>query len=171
MAERHLLLFRHAKAERAAPGQPDRERALTKRGRRDAETMGAILAKRGLLPDRVLLSPALRTVTSWEIMRTQADESWDVRILAALFDNAQGYPPLIRAEGGDAKRLLVVGHNPFIQEAAVTLSADRTSRDAKAIADHMPTAGLAILSFDGEWATLGEGSMRLVAFLRPAQNR
>jgi phosphohistidine phosphatase len=129
--------------------------------------MGGILAKRGLAPDRVLLSPSLRTVSSWEIMRTQADDGCDVRVLDALFDNAQGYPPLIRAEGGDAERLLVVGHNPFIQDAAVRLSADRTSRDAKAIADHMPTAGLAILSFDGEWATLGEGSMRLVAFLRP----
>jgi phosphohistidine phosphatase len=170
MAERQLLLFRHAKAERAAPGQPDRARALTKRGRRDAEAMGAILAKRGLAPDRVLLSPALRTVSSWEIMETAADESRDVRILDALFDNAQGYPPLIRSEGGDARTLLVVGHNPFIQDAAITLSADRTSRDAKTIADHVPTSGLAILSFDGEWATLGEGSMRLVAFLRPDQN-
>ena len=171
MAERHLLLFRHAKAERATPGQPDRDRALTKRGRRDAEAVGAILAKRGLAPDRVLLSPALRTVTSWEIMRTLADKDCDVRILDALFDNAQGYPPLIRAEGGDANRLLVVGHNPFIQDAAIRLSDDRTSRDAKAIADHVPTAGLAILSFDGEWRTLGEGSMRLVAFLRPDLSR
>ena len=171
MAERQLLLFRHAKTERAAPGQSDFQRALTKRGRRDAQAVGAILAKRGLAPDRVLLSPALRTVSSWEIMQTAADEGCDVRILDALFDNARGYPPLIRAEGGDAKRLLVVGHNPFIQEAAVTLSADRTSRDAKAIADHMPTSGLTILSFDGEWQTLAEGSMRLVAFLRPDQGR
>jgi phosphohistidine phosphatase len=170
MAERHLLLFRHAKAERAAPGQRDRDRPLAERGRRDAATMGSVLAKRSLAPDRVLLSPSLRTVSSWEIMRTQADEDCDVRILDALFDNTRGYPPLIRAEGGDAERLLVVGHNPFIQEAAVTLSSDRTSRDAKAIADHVPTAALAILSFDGEWATLAEGSMRLVAFLRPDQS-
>lgn len=169
MAERHLLLFRHAKAERAGPGQRDRERPLAERGRRDAATMGSLLAKRGLVPDRVLLSPALRTVSSWEIMRTQADDDSDVRVLEALFDNPHGYPPLIRAEGGDAERLLVVGHNPFIQEAAIRLSADRTSRDAKAIADHMPTAGLTILSFDGEWRELAEGSMRLVAFLRPDQ--
>ena len=171
MAERQLFLFRHAKTERAAPGQPDFQRALTKRGRRDAAEVGAVLARRGLAPDRVLLSPALRTVSSWEIMRTSADDGCDVRILDALFDNAQGYPPLIRAEGGDTKRLLVIGHNPFIQEAAVTLSADRTSRDAKAFADHVPTAGLIILSFDGEWKTLAGGSMRLVAFLRPDEKR
>ncbi len=171
MAERQLLLFRHAKAERAAAGQRDFDRALTKRGQRDAAAVGATLAKRGLTPDRVLLSPALRTVSSWEIMRAPADEECDVRILDSLFDNAQGYPPLIRAEGGDARRLMVVGHNPFIQDAAVSLSADRTSRDAKAIADHVPTAGLAILSFDGEWRDLAKGSMRLVAFLRPDPSR
>jgi phosphohistidine phosphatase len=38
---RRLMLLRHAKTERPTPGQRDRERMLTKRGRADAPAIGA----------------------------------------------------------------------------------------------------------------------------------
>ena len=55
---RRLFLFRHGKAERSEPGMPDRERALIDRGRKDAARIGAYMASHGLVPDRVILSPA-----------------------------------------------------------------------------------------------------------------
>ena len=58
---RRLLLLRHAKTERAGPGERDRDRKLTERGRVDAPIIGAYLARHGLVPDLVLISPATRT--------------------------------------------------------------------------------------------------------------
>ena len=63
---RRLLLLRHAKAERSQPGGRDHDRVLTQRGRADAKTLGAYLARHRLVPDRALVSTAARTRETWE---------------------------------------------------------------------------------------------------------
>src|SRR3712207_9368577 len=60
---RRLLLIRHA---RAAGGPIDRERPLTAEGVQQAAALGAWLERAGLVPDRVLVSPARRAVQTWE---------------------------------------------------------------------------------------------------------
>ena len=167
MAERLLLLLRHANAERTRPGERDHDRILSERGRRDAATVGALIAKRGFRPDRALVSSARRTRQTFDIVAKSLEEPIECREIEALFASPAGYLPIIRDEGGDATCLLVVGHNPSIQDLAVTLSADRSGREANAVADHMPAAGLAVLAFDGEWSGLAERTMRLAAFLVP----
>lgn len=67
-AMRRLMLLRHAKTERAAPGERDRDRKLTKRGRADAGTIGAYMARHGLVPDLALVSPATRAQETWNLM-------------------------------------------------------------------------------------------------------
>ena len=57
---RRLMLLRHAKTERAEPGQRDRDRKLMKRGRADAPKLGAYMAHHDLIPDLALVSPAVR---------------------------------------------------------------------------------------------------------------
>ena len=59
-AMRRLMLLRHAKTERAEPGERDRDRKLMKRGRADAPAIGAYMAHHGLVPDLALVSPATR---------------------------------------------------------------------------------------------------------------
>ena len=56
--------MRHAKSD-WPPGVPDRERPLTKRGRRDATAAGDWLQEQGYVPDRVVVSPAQRTRETW----------------------------------------------------------------------------------------------------------
>ena len=56
---RRLMLLRHAKTERAEPGQRDRDRKLVKRGRADAPTLGAYMVHHDLVPDSALVSPGL----------------------------------------------------------------------------------------------------------------
>jgi phosphohistidine phosphatase len=65
-AAMRLMLLRHAKSEKAELGQRDRDRRLNARGRGDAARMGAYMAQHGLVPDRVLVSPATRTRETWE---------------------------------------------------------------------------------------------------------
>ena len=63
-----LFLVRHAKSSRDDPSLPDRDRPLDDRGKRDAPTMGKRLAKRDVKPDLLLSSPALRALTTAQLM-------------------------------------------------------------------------------------------------------
>ena len=62
---RRLILFRHAKTEARPPGREDIDRVLLARGRSDAALIGQVLAKAGLSPDLVLVSPAARARETW----------------------------------------------------------------------------------------------------------
>src|SRR4051794_33066771 len=60
-----LMLLRHAKSEKAAPGEPDRDRVLNGRGRKDAPALGAYLVRHALIPESVIVSAARRTRETW----------------------------------------------------------------------------------------------------------
>src|SRR5579862_3308916 len=68
IAMRRLMLLRHAKTERAEPGERDRDRKLAKRGRADAPSIGAYMARHGLVPDLALVSPAKRAQETWALL-------------------------------------------------------------------------------------------------------
>ena len=61
-----LMIFRHAKAEKGAPGTRDRDRPLAARGLKDAPRMGAYMAHHALVPRHALVSPARRTRETWD---------------------------------------------------------------------------------------------------------
>lgn len=160
-----LLLLRHAKAERAHPGENDHERALSKQGRLDAAEIGEMIAGRGERPDLVLCSTSARTKETWEGVRQALATTPEVRFLPAMYD-ADDYIELLRMEGEEAESVLLIGHNPAAQKSAVALAADIGGKKGAEMSSHFPTAGLAILEFDGAWATLGPRRMRILAFLR-----
>jgi phosphohistidine phosphatase len=164
---RRLLLLRHAKTERPQPGERDRDRRLTERGRLDAPIIGAYLARHGLVPDLVVISPATRTLETWELVaalgkmpRLMQDE----RIYNAGTDTLV---ELIR-ETGDVPALLVVGHNPGLHDLAHQLigSGDVTAREC--LNEKLPTSGLVVidLAFD-DWSKLHDGASRLERFVSP----
>lgn len=106
-----LILLRHGKAERTAPGG-DIARRLTDRGRSDAALMGRVLAERDLIPDLALVSAAARTQETWAELvpsfpAARSEVTRDLylagedRILSMIEDRAEG-----------AGSLMVVGHNP-----------------------------------------------------------
>lgn len=164
---RRLLLLRHAKSDRPA-GMPDLDRPLNPRGRAIAPRMGAYLADEDLRPDFALVSPALRARETWEAVRGHLGEvpSRIVRTIyeapiAALLD-------AVRAAPDEARTLLLIGHNPGIQDLAQALAAQgpRTERDR--LATQFPTAALAVIAFEaGTWAAVGRGDGRLERFVRP----
>jgi len=167
-AMRRLMLLRHAKAERPVPGEPDRGRKLTERGRADAPLIGAYMARHGLVPALALVSPA-----------TRAKQTWD--LLAPCFDNAPKAVSDERIYNADPARLLgliaetrgvpsllVVGHNPGIHELAAQLiaSGDVTARER--MTEGLPTSGLVVidLPFD-DWSLLRARAGRLDRFVSP----
>ena len=159
-----LLLLRHATAERARPRQSDHERELTKEGRKEAKAIGKKIAQLGDAIDLVLSSDSTRTRETWDGVAPSLDGKPKVRFLQSLFE-AHDYVPIIKAEGGKAQTILLIGHNPTIQETAVELAASLSGRDGNKLRSGFPKGAVAVFEFDGEWASLRPGQMKLVAFI------
>jgi phosphohistidine phosphatase len=161
-----LFLLRHATAERARPGEKDHDRPLTKGGRKEAAAIGKTVAELGA--NLVLSSTSSRTRETWDgVAEAFGKKKPEVRFLRALYEPESTYLPIIRAEGGEAEGILVVGHNPAIQETAIELAADLASRDGRKLAARFPKAGLAVFEFDGAWRSLQPHAVRLTDFVEP----
>jgi phosphohistidine phosphatase len=164
-----LLILRHAKSDWAEPGRPDMDRPLAPRGVRAAAIMGRVLAANDLRPDRVLVSPARRTrETLAGVLAGLGDPVPPVTVVAGLYEPAGDYRGVISADGGDAKRLLVVGHNPASQATALMLAGKGERTALAQLAAKFPTAALAVIDFEADsWVEIAPRSGRLAAFLTP----
>ena len=170
---RRLLLLRHAKTEHDAPSGRDQDRRLDDRGRRDAAEIGGWIGRHPPFPDAVLVSTAVRTRQTWEIvweaMKHLVPQP-QVEILPELYgaDPAQLLQTVHDASAADPQRLMVVGHNPGMHELAIALAGSGDSAGRRALADNLPTAGLAILDFEiDDWADIRLRRGRLELFVSP----
>ena len=150
MSTLRLTLIRHAKTEQAHAGQEDWDRQLEARGQRDAAEMGQRLKGRKLKPDRLLVSPAVRALTTAQIlvreMGLPAQKlSQDERLYLA---SPKHLLQVIHELGDRTRHLAIVGHNPGISEFADRIAADRPM-------DNMPTAAVFTLEFEiAKWDEL-----------------
>ena len=147
-----LFLVRHAKAVREAPPLPDRERSLDDRGLDDATMMGKRLAKRGVKPDLLVSSPALRALTTAQLIAdgigyARKDIVVDERVYASSPDKLLA---VIGELDDTLGVVMLVGHNPEFTELAHRLSSGITD---------MPTCAVAEFSFDATaWADVEEAT-------------
>jgi phosphohistidine phosphatase len=161
-----LLLLRHADAERTPTGGTDHDRALTKRGRKESAAAGETIAEYGPV-DLVLCSDAVRARETWERAAPALGAEPKARLLSAIYE-ANDYVPILRAEGGDAGTILLVGHNPAMHETALSLNSRFESAEARILSVRFPKGALAVLEFEGSWAELEPGAAVLKAFVLPA---
>jgi len=167
MPKRTLLLLRHAKSSWDEPDLEDRERPLAARGRRDAAALGARLRRRGPKPDRVLCSPAARTRETLALLDLPAKTP--VVFDAALY-LASGRTLLarIRRLPTRARSVLVVAHDPGLDQLAQLLVADGLSKALRRLAAGFATGALAELRVpEGGWRELAPRSAFLERFTRP----
>jgi phosphohistidine phosphatase len=158
MTSRKLLLVRHAKTEQ---GSPDQQRALTDRGRRDAAAIGQWLAAHGIEPDLAVVSPARRAQQTWQAAAAELSTSPRSVDDPRLYDNTyDDVIAVVRDAGESVRTLVVVGHNPSMQECVIRL---READDSGAV-DEVKTGSVAVFDIEGPWAAVGEGAGRLVAF-------
>jgi phosphohistidine phosphatase len=145
-----LILFRHGKAEAESASGEDFDRRLAPRGQRESADMGARLADLGFLPDLVLVSPAMRTRETWAALEPHFPKA-KVRFDDELYHADSGLVRHAAArDGAAAGTVMVVGHNPGLQELAVRLLAEG-SAPASLIgqaARRFPTAAVAVFLFD-----------------------
>jgi phosphohistidine phosphatase len=170
---KRLLLLRHAKAETPDANSRDEARALAKRGREDAALIGAVMWRKHYLPDRILCSTAARTTETWVLLGPELHIAADAQFLGSLYlATAKAILKIVKATDAQAKSVLVIGHNPGLEECAADLM--RTPKNAEErrraamLAVKFPTCALAVLDFDVQhWNELAGGTGALIDFIQP----
>ena len=165
---RRLLLLRHAKTERPEPGERDRNRKLTKRGREDAPLIGAYMARHGLVPDLALVSPATRAEETWALVAKALPTAPKVVEEEGIYNAGRDKLIGIIRKARDAHVLLVVGHNPGLHDLAVSLIASGDVEARERVNEKLPTSGLVVidLPFD-DWSRLHPNAGRIERFVSP----
>ena len=161
---KRLTLFRHAKSGWDEPVTRDFDRPLNGKGRRAAMLMGRHMREQGLGFDRVVASPAVRVTETIDAMLEgygrRLSPLWDRRIYLA---SAAMLLEVVHETPDAIERLLLVGHNPGLEDLALTLVGD-----CAAIEEKYPTAALAEIGFeDARWDGIAPRTGDLVRFVRP----
>ena len=145
-----LILLRHGKAESDSDSGEDFDRRLAPRGVRESADMGAQLADMGFQPDVALVSPAARARGTWEAA-CAAFPNVKTRYDADLYHAESGtIRRAAEAAGQACATVMVVGHNPGMQELTIQLLIEGgapSSLVARA-QRNFPTAGAAVFLFD-----------------------
>ena len=159
--QRRLVLVRHAEAA-AAP--VDRDRPLTARGERQAGAVGAWLARNGVAPERVLVSPARRTLQSWDRIRVSLSSAPEPVVDERVYDNTvEGLLELLREADEEVQDVILVGHNPAVAQLVRVLDGGAGSEPARGkLAAGFPPASVALLDVGTPLAVLGPGGARLL---------
>ncbi|MXP13750.1 histidine phosphatase family protein [Altererythrobacter confluentis] len=161
-----LGLLRHAKSDWDDMAMRDFDRGLNDRGRKGASLIGKHIARQNIGFDLVLASPAERVQRTLEAALPGLDPVFDQRLYLAGSDTLVD---VLREKGGNADAVLIVGHNPGLQELLFAL-VPPASEDAlfDQAASKYPTATFALFELDiDDWADLDEDCGRLVQFTRP----
>jgi len=167
---KRLGLFRHAKSDWHDTRARDFDRPLNERGRKGAAVMGRHILDHGVRWQRVLASPAVRAAQTIEIAEAAAGEGvpveWDRRIYLA---SSRILADVLREQSDRIASLLMVGHNPGLEDLIFDLVPDDGSCPLRAcVEEKFPTATYAILELDiARWADLDDGCAKLVHLMRP----
>lgn len=164
---KQLLLLRHAKSSWDDPDLDDFDRPLAERGLKAARLIGRELAARDWLPDQVLVSPALRTRDTWRLVAAELPVHPRVAFAEALYDAAAAdILSQLRKADPSSGCLLVLGHNPGLEELAKRLAGSGSEAKArKRLEKKFPTAALARFVLEDDWS--GLSAARLTHSLRP----
>jgi phosphohistidine phosphatase len=157
---RILYLLRHAKSSWNDSSLSDFERPLKVRGEEAADQMGLILAAKKAAVSALIVSPAVRTRQTIEIVLRQARLGVEPHFDQRIYDASLSTLVQVVAEIEDEKKsAMLVGHNPGMEEMLAFLTHETR---------HMPTAALARISLDcASWKQVGRGTGKLDWLVTP----
>jgi phosphohistidine phosphatase len=156
-----LIVVRHAKSDWSG-GEPDDQRPLAKRGRKQAPEAGAWIAANHPQIDLAVVSPASRARQTWELVAKELGEVPPVRIDDRVYG---GYGSALRTVvtelPDDVRTAVLVGHNPGVEDLVEELTQVWVA---------LPTSAIAVVEVVGSWADAKTGSARIVTTGRPPTN-
>jgi phosphohistidine phosphatase len=144
-----LLVLRHAKSSWRESELADHDRPLNKRGKRDAPRMGELMRVEGLLPELILTSSAKRALNTAKLVAEACGFDGEIQVSRDLYAaGPEEFISALCALSDELETVMVVGHNPGLEELVEALTEE---------APAMPTAALAQIALDIErWADLEE---------------
>lgn len=165
-----LGLLRHGKSSWDDPALRDFDRPLKRRGNEASKSMGEELRRRGLRFDLVVASPATRVVETLHHLEEGFGEPLEPRFQENVYAaSAQGLLSIVVATADSIDRLLLVGHNPGLQDLASTLASDEDPL-VPSVTAHFPTAAFVLIELPVKsWTQVGPRTGRIVDFLRPRE--
>ncbi len=168
MTEHRLYLLRHAKSSWDDPRLADHDRPLAPRGERAVRGLRTHLAGLADGPDLVLCSSARRTTMTLAGIAAALPAGVDTRIEDGLY-TASATQLLARLHdvSDEVGGLMVIGHNPGLEELAHVLVGTGDDADREKMAAKFPTGALATLVVIGSWAGLAPAAAELEAFVVP----
>jgi len=129
-----FLLMRHAKSSWKT-SEPDFDRPLKGRGKRDAPRMGRLLLDTFGTPDLILSSSAVRARETADLVAYACEYSGPVLLRDDLYGaDAEDWLRVLRQVDGDLGTVLAVGHNPAVDDLWLRLTGQGV---------HLTTAALA----------------------------
>lgn len=130
-----LLLLRHAKSSHKDSNVDDHERGLNKRGKKDAPKMGRLLKDENLLPDLLIASTAKRCRKTAEHVIAASGYRGQTRFCGELYEgHASALLDFLSGLECDAARVLLIGHNPGLEELLESLTGNYTPLSTAALA-------------------------------------
>ncbi|GAA4393246.1 histidine phosphatase family protein [Hymenobacter koreensis] len=154
--------MRHAKSSWSFDDLSDKERPLNDRGRTDAPRMGQALAQRGICPDLLVSSSAVRALSTAALVAHEVNYPADrVHVIDAIYGaDVNQLVQIIRDLPDSTQSVLLVGHNPTITDAVNVLSPSSVN--------DMPTAAVVCLHFQAaSWAVVQRENAELYFFDGP----
>jgi phosphohistidine phosphatase len=120
-----VLILRHAKSSWKHPELADHDRPLNKRGKRDAPRMGELLRSEHLIPEAIISSTATRARDTAEAVAKACGYKGEITLNRSLYAaGPEAYLKVLHGMSNAYIRVLVVGHNPGVQELAQMLTGE-----------------------------------------------
>jgi phosphohistidine phosphatase len=155
-----LYIIRHAKSGLKNSGLDDFERPLSKRGKKDAPFMGSMLKNRGVLPDIIISSPALRAKSTAEIVANEIGYVKSIVYDKNIYEASVEELYNILADISDKKSsAMLFGHNPELNMLV---------EDLFGFNENIPTCGVVEIEFDcKKWSEISSENSKLISFDYP----
>lgn len=165
-----LGLLRHAKSEWDDTAQRDFDRGLNARGRKGARVIGRHIREHGPMWDLVLASPAVRVTETLEGAQLPQEPIYDQRLYLASYDTIIETIEAHAGKGDDeAHSVLIVGHNPGLQDVLLELVAPGKENPLfREAVVKFPTAAYAVVECEiDHWSQLKRYCAEVTHFMRP----
>lgn len=151
--------MRHAKSDWGDSSTRDFDRPLNKRGKHAAPLIGAEIKKRGLTPDLILSSPALRAkMTAESVAKSTSYSNEIIWKESFYFGYTNEIIQTIKDTDEKVEKLMIFGHNPTWSSIVEKLSGNFLS---------MKTADLIVLEFNRKWKELLDNLCKQTIYLSP----
>jgi len=169
MIPHQLMIVRHAKSSWGDQSVPDNQRPLNNRGSKEALILAGLLKEKKYFPDLVLSSTALRAKQTVDAIVKYLEIPHDrIKYIPQLYlAEPETHLQLIRTANDNCTSLMLVGHNPGLENLIKHLCCDPLpfTTDGKLLT----TANFVLLEFQFNWSNVSDHSGKLIDFIRPKE--